>query len=562
MSIPPQDTPFRTAAGSGLRPAATIPLLLLALFLLGTGLFIRFHALERVPAGLHRDEAVNGCEALCFSRTGRDLHGTFLPLHFRAFDDYRECLFLDTMALLVGRGGLSVFTVRLNAALWGLLGTAGAGLLAWRLYGPWGGACAALSLVLMPWHIYLSRYGIRSVSAPCVLAWALFCFFHWLAAPAPRRRGWLPASGLLLGLGFHTYTPAEAVLPGLVAVLAVLYRKPLARERGATLTAGALMLALAVPALYQAFCGEALTRFAHLSVARHTSSLSGEAWMFARNYFAHWNPGFLFFNQQPNRWVPGETGLLQFTSIPLLALFTLRAVARRNPEDLLLATWLLLAPVPAALTSNRLPHLIRMVLATVPAAVACGGGVCEGFSRLSTLLPAPRARAASAGLVLLFLAGTGVETSRFLDRYFGPYAVHSADYFQSGYLDLMQWLRSHDANYRRVIFLAPHNDDFSRRPFVFFLFDRFQAHGFEPVDFTTITLRMGIATRFFDRYEVILDRGTSEPVDARCLLVTPARYDYAPRGLALLHTVRNATGHPVFRVWTGGLQASAPARGA
>jgi 4-amino-4-deoxy-L-arabinose transferase-like glycosyltransferase len=70
---------------------------LLVILLFFIAIILRFYRLGSVPVGFHRDEAFLGYNAYSLLRTGRDMSGNFLPLHFESF--------------IYSPGGYSYFTI-------------------------------------------------------------------------------------------------------------------------------------------------------------------------------------------------------------------------------------------------------------------------------------------------------------------------------------------------------------------------------------------------------------------------------------------------------------------
>ncbi len=169
-------------------PVARLCVALTVIALLaGTGLRVVW--LDRVPPGLHPDEACNGYDAYSILTTGRDHHGAFLPVVFQGFGDFRMALFNYSLVPLVAAFGLKTAVVRLGAAIWGIADMAATTLLAGLMLGLPGAAATALFCALSPWHFPMSRYGIEATAASAVISLAMVCFFS--VAPQPQRSHFL-----------------------------------------------------------------------------------------------------------------------------------------------------------------------------------------------------------------------------------------------------------------------------------------------------------------------------------------------------------------------------------
>jgi hypothetical protein len=79
-----------------------------------------------------------------------------------------------------------------------------------RRYGPWPGAVAAGSLLLMP-RLYGDGH-IAGTDTPGLLLWVATAFAFWKGLREPNARGWRVLVGILLGLGFVEKMAAVAIL--------------------------------------------------------------------------------------------------------------------------------------------------------------------------------------------------------------------------------------------------------------------------------------------------------------------------------------------------------------
>lgn len=155
---------------------------------------LRLWQLNTYPAGLYRDEAFNGLDALSV------LQGEH-SLFFEA-NNGREPAYIYLTALSVALFGRSLFAVRFMAAAAGILTTVFVYLLAARWFERLTGMFAAFIWATTVWSIHLSRIGLRTI----LLVLCLTLMF-WLATEAYQRQNkwlWLGA-GFVYGWGFYTY---------------------------------------------------------------------------------------------------------------------------------------------------------------------------------------------------------------------------------------------------------------------------------------------------------------------------------------------------------------------
>lgn len=165
---------------------------LVACLLVGAGL--RLWQLGEVPAGLYRDEAYNGLDAL-------DVLNGHYALFFPR-NNGREPGYIYLAAISVAVLGRTILALRLPAALAGIATTGVVYGLTTTWFGKSTGRIAAWLWAITLWPVHLGRIGLRVPLLPLLLA-----LTFWLATIAYRRRQnglWL-AAGLVYGLAFYTY---------------------------------------------------------------------------------------------------------------------------------------------------------------------------------------------------------------------------------------------------------------------------------------------------------------------------------------------------------------------
>jgi 4-amino-4-deoxy-L-arabinose transferase-like glycosyltransferase len=120
----------------------------------------------------------------------------------------RETLFFYLVAIYAAFFGNDQFALKLVSVLCSLLTIPLAYRLAARWFGAATGLWAAAFLALAPWHIIISRIGYRGVLVPLFVALTLLLLDRALYRGARRDFAVL---GLVVGLGFYTYTAYQAV---------------------------------------------------------------------------------------------------------------------------------------------------------------------------------------------------------------------------------------------------------------------------------------------------------------------------------------------------------------
>src|SRR5579862_2136800 len=92
---------------------------------------VRIAGLRDLPPGLFCDEAGNGYNSYLLLTTGHDENHELLPLYVWSFGvSYKNPVFIYAATLPIALFGLSEFSVRLTAALFGIAAVVGIGVLA------------------------------------------------------------------------------------------------------------------------------------------------------------------------------------------------------------------------------------------------------------------------------------------------------------------------------------------------------------------------------------------------------------------------------------------------
>jgi len=422
-------------------------LLLLAITLLA--LVLRVVHLDSSPPGFFIDEASVGINAQGIATMGRDQFGTAWPALFKALGDWKHPLIVYGAAASVKLLGLSIFSVRLPAALFGCATVMLIALLARELWpdkrNRYTGPVAALVLALMPWHVQYSRMAFESITFGATMVLA-----SWLFLVAHRRGGafsWSLA-GAAFGLALYSYTPAKLLVPAFVCALFA--AQTLANQRaevavrrapdapGAAWLVGAMVL-VAVPMLVtqaQHFA-EIQGRFNSVSVLREPAPLRAAA----TSYFAHLDPRFLFIDGDHNpRHGWRHWGELLVVTAPFALAGLLLALRRRSASDLFVIAWLLLYPLGGATTSEGIPHASRSFLAAPLFALLTAYGFIGVVGRLRNVRTQ---RAVVLVSALLFT----VNAAAALRWYFVKYPAYAALAWSAGFEDIVRTLEADRARF-------------------------------------------------------------------------------------------------------------------
>jgi 4-amino-4-deoxy-L-arabinose transferase-like glycosyltransferase len=424
------------------------------------------------PPGFFRDEADKGYTAYLLLKTGRDGAGRSYPLFVKSLRVTTSAVYQYIEIPFVALFGLQEWAVRLPAALAGCGAVLATFFLARRWWGATAGLLAAGFLAVSPWHVLLSRWANQSILLtlwiPLGLLW-FDCFLTHVRTGGKVAFGCL--SSLSFALALYTYEPAQLFVPLLVfslVGLAIWHRQVLGTKRWLLLPV-LLFCLLAIPMIWHVLTEpeESARRFRAISVFAAGRGW-GTIWLLLRNYLAHLSPVFLFLGGDANpRHSTGFPGQTHLYLAPLLAAGLWRCVRRPGYREHVLLTWFLLFPVPAACTSEGIPHALRSIF---------GLPVLQLISILGTkelrdiLLPqwkraGIRLLSNEQLLVTLWLVCSVVLLFVFLINCFWLYPNRSAAYWEYGYREAAGWWLDHRREFPRAIVSG-----LAEYPEVFFLF--------------------------------------------------------------------------------------------
>lgn len=346
---------------------------------------LNLYLLKDIPSGFHVDEARAGYNAFSIFKTARDENGNFLPLFYNSFQEFRPTVYFYSIIPFIPFSGLSVLTVRMPAAVYGVLSV-------WMFYlilrklgqSKRLSMLAAFILSVMPWFVILARASSEALSSLFWLESGIFLAVFFI-----KKNDLKFAAGSFVAfiLAMQSYPPARMVIPMLLPFLLFLPgKKPVFNK--IIISMAVLLTVISLPVLSaitgnnsrlnqvvfirdpalanlseKLIFGEGqgrilLARIFHNKAVIYSRDL-------IRRYSTYLGPEFALGQEiKPARYgfLSGQPVyyLVYFAFLPGLIYF-----GRKNP---FLMFWFLLAIFPAAITLEDTPNVQRALLAAPPVA--------------------------------------------------------------------------------------------------------------------------------------------------------------------------------------------------
>lgn len=451
---------------------------------------LRLWKLGDIPPHLTSDEAALGYNAYSILKTGRDEYGELLPIIFKSFGDWKPGLYVYTAIPSVAVFGLTEFSVRLPGALFGIIAvwlfylvvselTQGSNVFLNNRYAP---LLAASLLAISPWHIHFSR-GAWEINLTLTLTLAGILFFLRAIRLNAKYFVW---SMIFFALTFLAYQGAKMSTTLVMVILVITHWKYILNLPKRSLLFGLTSaVIITFPIILSIFNGQAgrLEVFSIFSYPRpenilqeilqegneQKGSLSyvlfhSETLNFLRGILGRWmnhfSGRFLFYEgdwPNPRHSAPYSGMLLWMDMLLLAAGFIALCRARLTAGFIFVILWLLVAPLPSALSRDAV-HAVRSFQQIIPLMVIATMGVVL----IMQVLSKNRYKVVIFAFLIL---GYLINYTYWIDQYFNHLPVHNAKYWQFGYKQLVQEISKLETENKEII--IPQSYD---QPYIYFLF--------------------------------------------------------------------------------------------
>lgn len=431
---------------------------------------LRLVGLDNYPPSIYSDEAVQGYDAYSILKTGRDEHGTYFPISFRSFGDWKPPVQTYLMIPSIALFGLNAYGVRLPSAICGV-GSVVLGFLLVnaifidKKYRYKIALLSAFLLSISPWHLHQSRSAMLVMAALFFIQLGIYMF---ISALIKNKKILFIVSSVSFMVAFYSYYGMRIIVPMMAIFLIVFYFKKLNKRDYLFLSIPAIILMIPLVIGYfqnkDVVFGRAKTvsvfydrgvklKLSELQTEDGSLNIRPKVVQFFHNrpylYFLdilerftqHLDGKFLFLegdNASPFK-IPnmGVLYLYEIVSIPVGIYLLLRKNAK---VFTLLIVWLIVSILPAAFTFMTPSHN-RSFSAVLPYIIFSAFGVYSILKINSKLLIYP--------LILVVI----LSFNNYLKNYYTELPQNYSYDWLYGFKDVVNYLNKNDKRFTKVVFL-------------------------------------------------------------------------------------------------------------
>lgn len=393
---------------------------------------IRFAA---VPDGINQDEAMGAMDAWALSQYGTDRFGTFLPVHFAAWQTSQMSVLLSyCMIPLIKIFGFSTVTVRLPMLLISTGAVALVYLVGQKLFGERIALVAMLLTAVNPWQFMQSRW-----SLDCNLFPHVFLLAFYLLLLGLEKRRYLYLAMPVFGLTFYCYGIAAYSVTAFLFVFFVwcLWKRQIRFREGVlcavlfTIVALPEIIVLGINAIHFGQTIETplftMPYFPYSVRSADILLLNFSLAQLGRNAWALFSHVFLqlpdiFFNSIP------AFGPLYHVSIPFvfagIVIYTAKLFGEKDTakQTKMLALWgFLITGIWVGLITYEV-NINRVNIIFYPLLLLCAYGIDLAIQKWRKLLP-------------VIVVAYGISSVLFFVTYFTSYAQESGKYYNRDFLN-------------------------------------------------------------------------------------------------------------------------------
>lgn len=179
-------------------------------------LFIRIYNIDKIPKGIHVDEAGMAYDAYCIANYGIDRYLNCFPVYMINFGGGQSALYTYLAALAVKILGFNILSIRIPAFFISSLAIIFGYLLVRNNIGKKSAITFMSLMAICPWHIMQSRWGLD-----CNLMSSMIVISMYLLVMSKKAWQFFIA-GILLGITLYSYALSYIIVP-IFLVLTLIY---------------------------------------------------------------------------------------------------------------------------------------------------------------------------------------------------------------------------------------------------------------------------------------------------------------------------------------------------
>ncbi len=336
----------------------------LIIFIIAVAAIFRFWEIDRVPAGLHYDEAIDLRQGL------RILDG---DLYLYTEEGWgREALYYYLVATSLALISDNVIALRATVAICSLGVAITSYFLARRFSDVMTAWLTVAWFAVLYWSVFASRFAVRGITLPLLLGLSALSFLRALESDKRSSSRMIitwAIPGVFLGLAMYTYQPARFV-PGLFllfsAYLWLFHRDDFITKWRGLLIAAAASILVSIPLITILLANPELEGGREWTIVPLTEFLSGHPSQLLNNIVATakmftFSGDPLIADNIPFRpiFAPGWTSIFFYAGL-LIALFRWR-----KPAFAFVLLWLVVSLLPTIVTTSA-PNFNRLIAALFP----------------------------------------------------------------------------------------------------------------------------------------------------------------------------------------------------
>lgn len=420
------------------------------LFLFLVSFVLRFVNINKFPPSPNWDEVSIGYNAYSILKTGKDEWGSFMPLIFRCYGDFKLPLYLYFSVPFVAVFGLNIISTKLVSILAGSILPFIIFLIVQKIFPKQKLLSFLVSLIisLSPSFIFLSRIALEAN-----LFLLLFCISIYFLLQSK-----FSSSCFFYALCLFTYNSSRVLLPFYLILLTFLSIREKYNIRKNFFGFAFLLVALMV-FLTQIFGQSGQARYKWVSIidsgainqinelqTRYSRFLFNKATYFvfnvSKNYLAHFDPRFVFFNggsnyqfNIPNFYLISPL-FLPFFIVGFIFL-VVDLIKKYDNKLLIILFWLLVSPIPSSVTRDA-PHTLRSIVFLPSVVILIAFGIVRFFENR-------RKNFLVAYIIITLL----ISQFTFWPKYF-QYCQKFAQSWQYGYKEAIDFIKANYSKYDHI----------------------------------------------------------------------------------------------------------------